>query len=276
MFDFVGGLADLQAGIVRFVGDAAIRIREDYLRILRLFRFQAWYGAGDLDPLAFEAAKGAVDGIRTLSGERIAKEMLKLLAAANPGPVVRQMQAGGILTEILPGAPNIERLARLCAIDARHGFTPDAVLRLAALGADPTVLAARWHVSKATALRLALAGACADLSAGMSHKAARARIYRLGEQTFRDQVFLGWAAEVAEVKGTHDSSWFALLEQGELFEAPVFPLSGRDGLSLGLGEGVALGAALGAVRAWWIERDFLPTRGELLERLKAVVQSPGK
>src|SRR6202000_1740759 len=153
VFDSVGGVADLQAGRVRFVGDPATRIKEDFLRILRLFRFHAWDGKGELDAAALKAATGEKHGLAQLSGERIQKEMLKLLAAENPVPVLRVMAASGILGAILPGDLNITRLERLAAIDAQNFFTPDPVLRLAALSPDAT-LADRWKLSNVDRDRL--------------------------------------------------------------------------------------------------------------------------
>src|SRR6201996_6519457 len=129
ILDTVGGIADLQAGHVRFVGDPITRIKEDYLRILRLFRFHAWYGKGELDDAALKASAAEKAGLAQLSGERIQKEMLKLLAAENPAPVLRVMAASGILGEILPGDLNIARLERLVTIDANNFFAPDPVLR---------------------------------------------------------------------------------------------------------------------------------------------------
>ena len=118
IFDFVGGIADLKAGRVRFVGDAPTRIREDYLRILRLFRFHAWYGKGEIDVEALRAAAVEKGGLAGLSGERIAKEMLRLLETENPAPVLRPMAASGILALVLPGEANIARLESLAKIDA--------------------------------------------------------------------------------------------------------------------------------------------------------------
>src|SRR5581483_3302039 len=99
IFDFHAGLEDLKAGRVRFVGDPVQRVAEDYLRILRLFRFHAWYGQGEMDDEAVRAAAAAKEKLSTLSGERIAKELLRLLEADNPMPVLRVMAASGILSE---------------------------------------------------------------------------------------------------------------------------------------------------------------------------------
>ena len=109
------------------------RIREDYLRILRLFRFHAWYGKGEIDADALRAAAAEKSGLAKLSGERIAKEMLRLLEAENPTPVLRMMAASGILAESCPARSNVARLEQLAEIDAANFFTPDPLLRLAAL-----------------------------------------------------------------------------------------------------------------------------------------------
>ena len=127
---------DLIAGRVRFVGDPAARIREDYLRILRLFRFHAWYGKGDMDAEALRAAADAKAGLAQLSGERIAKEMLRLLECQNPAPALRLMAASGVLPEILPYALQLPRLENLVLIEAENQFSPDPLLRLAALLPD--------------------------------------------------------------------------------------------------------------------------------------------
>src|SRR5581483_5127867 len=158
IFDYHGGVEDLIAGQVRFVGDAAARIREDYLRILRLFRFHAWYGKGEIDDEALRAAAVARAHLADLSGERVAKEFLRLLECANPVPVLRVMAAAAILPEILPGALQMMRLEQLVMIDAENGFPPDALLRLAALLPDDgdavRAVAARLKLSNAGRARL--------------------------------------------------------------------------------------------------------------------------
>src|SRR5579863_4845542 len=136
IFDYATGVEDLIAGRVRFMGDARARIAEDHLRVLRLFRFHAWYGRGEIDAEGLRAAAEARDKLKTLSAERVAKEMLRLLEAGNPAPVLRVMAAAGILPELLPGVLQLPRLERLAEIDAENHFTPDALLRLAALLPD--------------------------------------------------------------------------------------------------------------------------------------------
>ena len=153
IFDYHGGVEDLIAGRVRFVGAAVPRIREDYLRILRLFRFHAWYGKGDMDGEALHAAAQEKAGLAQLSGERIAKELLKLLECPNPVPSLRLMAASGVLPELLPYPLQLPRLENLVLIEAENRFAPDAILRLVALLPDNA------DVAQAVGERLKLSGA---------------------------------------------------------------------------------------------------------------------
>jgi len=275
VFDTVGGIADLNAGRVRFVGDAAARIREDYLRILRLFRFHAWYGKGELDADALRAAAAEKAGLAQLSGERIAKEMLKLLAAENPVPVLRVMAASGILGVILPGELNVARLDRLCANDAASFFAPDAVLRLAALlGAGTQTaneVADRWKLSNADRDRLVdLAGATEKIVCYLSVKETRKLLYRLGTARFRDRMLLRWAEDPKESNAVQ---WRALLAMADAWQRPAFPLSGEDVMAAGVKQGPLVGRILSEVEDWWIDSDFTEDEFSLAERLKAVVQA---
>src|ERR1043166_2273026 len=159
IFDYHGGVEDLKAGRVRFVGDPVQRVAEDYLRILRLFRFHAWYGKGEMEPQALRAAAAAKAQLSTLSGERIAKELLRLLEADNPVPVMRVMAASGILPELLPGALGLGRLDHLVTIEAQEGLAADPLLRLMALLPDDAKVAEavgeKLRLSNAARARLA-------------------------------------------------------------------------------------------------------------------------
>jgi poly(A) polymerase len=273
--DTVRGVEDLKAGRVRFVGDATARIREDYLRILRLFRFHAWYGKGEIDSAALHAAAAEKAGLAKLSGERVQKEVLKLLAAEDPTPVLRIMAASGILTELLPGDLDIARLERLAAIDAGAFFTPDAVLRLAALlPNDPAVardVAKRWRLSGADALRLEdLAGSREKIVSYLSVKEMRKLLYRLGIPRLKDRIFLKWAADPKE---SNAIQWRMMLAVSDAWERPKFPLSGREVMLAGVPEGPMVGRILEEVEDWWIDADFIEDEFSLAERLKAVVQA---
>jgi poly(A) polymerase len=270
ILDTVGGIADLDAGRVRFVGDPTTRIKEDYLRILRLFRFHAWYGKGELDDAALKASAAEKAGLAQLSGERIQKEMLKLLAAENPVPVLRVMAASGILSEILPGDLNIARLERLAAIDANNFFAPDPVLRLAALSPD-AALADRWKLSNIDRDRLDdLANDKAKIVSYLSIREVRKLLYQLGIARFKDRVFLHWAGDPKE---SNFIQWRALLAMADAWERPRFPLDGGNVMAAGVPQGPLIGKILAEVEDWWIDSDFIEDEFSLAERLKAVVQA---
>ena len=216
IFDYHGGVEDLIAGRVRFVGEASARIREDHLRILRLFRFHAWYGKGDMDGEALRAAASAKADIAKLSGERIAKELLRLLECPNPVPVLRVMAAAAILPEVLPGALQLARLEHLIFIDAENDFPPDSVLRLAALlPDDETAIRAvgeRLKLSNADRVRLVDAMAAGKKTTSPSPLEVRKLLYRIGVARFRDWVLLRWAAGA---KGAGAIPWRMLLSVAE-------------------------------------------------------------
>jgi poly(A) polymerase len=275
IFDFVGGIEDLKAGRVRFVGDAARRIREDYLRILRLFRFHAWYGKGEIDTEALRAAAAEKGGIAKLSGERIAKEMLRLLEAENPAPVLRLMATSEILADVLPGEANVARLESLAKIDAANLFVPDALLRLAALLPQDKAFAdqvsSRWKLSNEARDRLAdIAGAREKIVPHLAIREARKLLYRLGVRSFKDRVFLKWAQDA---KPSTAVSWRALLALTDAWQRPRFALTGRDVMLAGVPEGPLVGQVLGEVENWWIDSDFTDDEFSLAERLKAAVQA---
>jgi poly(A) polymerase len=274
VFDYFGGIEDLKAGRVRFVGDAAQRIREDYLRTLRLFRFHAWYGKGDIDSDGLHAAASEKAGLAQLSGERVQKEMLRLLEADNPVPALRVMAASGILSEILPGVLNFARLERLVANDTNNFFDADPLLRLSALLPDVETARAvgeRFKLSNMDRVRLEdLAGAREKIVCYLSIREVRKLLYRLGAKRFRDRVSLRWAEDA---KDSNTMQWRALLALADAWVPPEFPLTGRNVMAAGVPEGPLVGRILAEVEDWWIESDFIEDEFSLAERLKAVVQA---
>jgi poly(A) polymerase len=273
--DFTGGVADLSAGRVRFVGEPAARIREDYLRILRLFRFHAWYGKGALDEPALAAAAAEKSGIRLLSGERVRKEMLRLLEARDPAPTLAAMKDAGILDEILPGAEGVARLARLVGLEVANGLAPDALLRLAALlpdsPGDAAKRAAALKMSGAERARLVDAlAADSRVKAGLAPAAARTLLYHLGAPAFRDQLLLHWAEDAEPCDG-----WRAVFDLAKAWKRPRFPLDGRDAMAAGIAEGPELGAVLRGLEEAWMDSDFTLGREDLLARLKRKAERPG-
>jgi poly(A) polymerase len=260
---------------VRFIGEPSARIREDYLRILRLFRFHAWYGKGEIDEEGLRAATAERSGLQRLSGERVQKEMLRLLEAENPVPSLRAMAATGILAELFPDGTRLDLAERLTAIDAANFFAADPVLRLAALlPDDPAVaeaVAARLKLSNQNRGRIGdLAGANEKLVPYLSVREVRRLLYRLGTQRFRDLIFLRWADDQ---KDSNANAWRALLALADTWERPRFPLTGREVMAAGVPEGPHVGRVLAEVEEWWIDSDFTEDRLSLAERLKAIVQS---
>lgn len=268
IFDYATGVEDLAVGKVRFMGDARQRIAEDYLRVLRLFRFHAWYGRGEIDAEALRAAAEARDKLKTLSAERIAKELLRLLEAPFPGPVLRTMAATGILAELLPGASQLTRLEGLTELDAEYGFPRDPVLRLAAILPDAAAAARaadRLRLSNADRARLeqALGG---EAIAQLPGPQARRLLYWLGGARFRDKVMLRWAGEPSV------QAWHSLLQMAERWQPPRFPVSGRDVMQAGVPEGPQVGRMLAALEDWWVEGDFAAGESELRARLKEMIE----
>lgn len=265
LYDPMGGRADLDAGRVRFVGDPATRIAEDYLRALRLFRFQAHLGRVPLDPAALAACRDAAPRLATLSAERIRVELMKLLAAPDPAPTVRQMAALGIPAVILPEATDIDRLAAMVAAENLLGEPAEPLRRLAALLAthDARGIAARLRLSNAEAARLADLLDPAPLpAADMPAPEVRAAIYRHGATRCIDRALL------AATRGAAPA-FAPLLATARAFTPAKLPIAGRDLMALGVPRGPAVGRLLREVEARWIAGDFQAGRDELLAWAKA-------
>jgi poly(A) polymerase len=278
IFDYFGGLDDLKTRRVRFVGDPTTRIREDYLRILRLFRFHAWYGKGELDAQAFAAVTAEKAGLKLLSGERVQKELLRLLEAKSPIAALRAMKSASILAEILPGELQLDRVARLVDIETANRREPDNLLRLAALLPDDAKVARKLSqalkLSNADKDRLIEAVEPDDrVNASLLPREARQLLYRLGRQCFLDQMLLRWSDAQRD---SQDGNWRKLLKLAESWKKPELPIDGRDVMAKGIDEGPKIGTTLRALEEEWIEADFAPDRRALLRRLNETINQPRK
>ncbi|WP_187335731.1 CCA tRNA nucleotidyltransferase [Novosphingopyxis iocasae] len=242
--DYFGGLDDLDAQRLRFIGDADRRIAEDHLRILRYFRFLARFGRSELDAEAYAACKAGANSLKGLSRERIADELTKLLSLDDPRFAVNAMAQGGIFAPILPEVEGPAPFDRLVAREHEYGIAPDPMRRLLALlPADPEVaatVAARLKLSKRQ--RAALQSAIAARGAADSRRAA----YDHGLDAARDAALL--YADDAEL----DERLAAL----DGWTPPRFPLKGADLIARGLNPGPELGQRLRAIEARWIEEGF--------------------
>ena len=261
--DPVGGLADLRARRVRFVGDPATRIAEDLLRLLRYYRFEARFGTGIGDPQARAACRTAAHLLPTLSRERIAQELIKLLDTPDPIAVLRMMQEDGVLAVVLPEAHRLDRLRRLIAIE----LGPDPLRRLAALievdGEGAVALAARLRFSNAWRDRMQDLSPPWPLDPQGDVQAQRRALYWLGVERYRDLALL-LAAE-GEVSR---SRLVELLDLARAWTPPVFPLAGCDVTALGIPAGERVGRLLAAARDWWEASDFTPDRAACLAYLR--------
>jgi poly(A) polymerase len=249
IIDPLGGLPDLLARHVRFIGDPHDRIREDYLRILRFFRFTAWYGAEGIEPEGLAACAELADGIEGLARERIGAEVKKLLAAPDPAPAIAAMAASGVLARCLPGA-SAALLAPLVHLEGEVGIEADWMIRLAALGAENPAEALRLSRAEAKSL----ANIRALLAAPVTVAAAA---HRHGAQVARAMALLGAANGDADRLKNYKEE----IARGA---AAKFPLRAADLTGAGMRPGPALGAALEAARMRWLDSDFSLDRNELL------------
>lgn len=260
--DPVGGLADLRARRVRFVGDPATRIAEDVLRLLRYYRFEARFGTGDGDAAARAACRAATHLLPHLSAERVAQELTRLLETADPSRALGMMTEDGVLAVALPEALRLDRLRRIIAIEPQ----PDPLRRLAALievdGAGAVAVAERLRFPNAWRDRLrGLARPWPfDLQANLA--AQRRALYHLGAERFRDLVLLAAADRPAGIERLAN-----LLALADNWAPLPFPLSGYDVTALGVSPGPRIGALLEAVERWWEEGDFAANREACLVHL---------
>ena len=256
--DYVGGLADLKARHVRFIGEAATRIEEDYLRILRFFRFHAAYGAGAPDKAALAACIAGREGLESLSRERVRAELLKLLTARGAASAVSVMADAGLLVRILGGVPLPQSLDTMAKIESGLKLGPDAVRRLGALALfvidDGDRLYQRLRLSNGEYQRLlSMADGWWHIAGGMTEAEARVLLYRLGSQNFTDRVLLAWSRSQ---DGFDDRRWHDLAALPERWPVPSLPVSASDMMARGVPKGPDLGAALRAAEAAWIAAGF--------------------
>ncbi len=276
LYDPFGGLGDLRDGRVRFIGDPRQRIREDYLRLLRFFRFHAHYGKGGPDPEGLAAATELAAEATDLSGERVRDELLKLLAADDPLPVLELMHAHGVLRSFLPETAGMAALAGLLTVEPDDD-APDSLRRLAAV-LEPDLNAAeavakRLRLSRAERERLGQllsSGGPPDAAVrvGMPETRLRVALYRLGAEAARDGLLLDWARRPEDARSKLREDLQSGLAVMAAWRPMRFPLQGRDAVALGIQPGPGLGALLAEIEAWWIAEDFQPDRQACLARLK--------
>jgi poly(A) polymerase len=255
--DYVGGLADVAARRVRFIGDPDQRIAEDYLRILRFFRIHAAFGEADPDRDGYLACVRGRNGLASLSAERVRMEMLKLLVAGGAAAAVLAMADGGLLQSLIGGVAYTGPLSMMIAIERELGLPANAIRRLAGLTVavteDAKRVAARLRLSNAEAKALDSMGHRWWRFAARDESNARRLLYRIGAERYHDRVLLAWARGGGDVSSVR---WSDLAELPERWTPPKFPLKAADFISRGMAEGPALGHALTLAEDAWLAADF--------------------
>ncbi len=255
--DYVGGLADITAKKVRFIGDPKKRIAEDYLRILRFFRFHAQYAEGSPDPASLLACIRGRSGLDQLSRERVRMEMLKLIVGRHPAPTLAVMAECGILETVLGGVPYLASFENVVKAEAALGIEPDATRRLGALGVwvleDAERLSERLRLSNTEVERLLKLEYWWRVKPADGAHAARTLLYLLGAVSFVDRVLVAWSRSDA---GAADKAWHELATLPQRWIAPRFPLRATDFVNRSVPKGPAMGVALRAAERAWIDADF--------------------
>jgi poly(A) polymerase len=258
LYDPFDGRADLAKGRVRFIGDADTRIAEDRLRVLRFFRFHAWYGQPPIDGAGYQACARNATALSGLSGERVRKELLRTLEAASAPDALDAMHEAGVLDHWLPEYAGSAPLRALMPREDK----PDGLRRLAAIlpaGANAVAVGKRLKLSTQEALRLDVMLArepVVDVAGGA--RAWRAGIYRLGNGLYADRLLLASDAP---------GDWPAALAMARTWTPPELPVSGGDALTLGLKPGPQVGRLIDAVERWWVDGDFTADRAACLAEL---------
>ncbi len=266
VFDPLGGFADLESRTIRFVGDAEARIREDYLRILRFFRFISQYGRGKTDAEGLAACAQLKDGLRQLSRERIGQEFRKLLGGVRAPEVAALMNQTGV-SRILFGVDLSDRV--LASVNAKAetlGVAADyTTLLTAALPLPADQQSSLLRLSNAQTRTLNALQSATVPTPVLGDIERKMALYRVGAQTWSRAVLLAWA----NLGSGAVEDWKKLLELSKTWQQPVFPLTGEDVLAIGVEAGPHVGRILKLLEDWWIADGFTANRDELLSRLAA-------
>ena len=257
LYDYTNGYDDLLRKRIIFVGSATKRIEEDYLRVLRFFRFHAQLGKGQPDKAGVAACVNHRKGLDRLSAERVRQEMFKLLAAQGAVPTLKLMAKHGILSHLLPYTEIWRVIARL---------PPDPVLRLAVLAAEPRSMKDRWRLSNAEGKRIADIVSKMAPTPALRPREQRVILYKLGAQAWRDLVHVAWARSKDAMD---DRRWRRLLRLPDRWTVPALPITGHDLIAAGVAPGPEVGHTLRRLEDWWLASDFKPRKDELLARARS-------
>ncbi len=264
VFDPLNGIADLKTRTVRFVGDPDARIREDYLRILRFFRFNSQYGRGEVDSDGLAACTQLRQGLKKLSRERVGQETRKLLCGKRAGEVALLMNEAGINQTVFGPRMDHELLSAVASKAGSIGVVPDyTTLLAAALPLPGDEVSALLRLSNTQTRALNDLQSALPPSPALRDNERKVVLYQTGPETWRRAVLLAWARE-----GQGDNvMWAQLYSLPDEWEIPVFPVKGADVLAAGIKAGPPVGETLTVLEDWWVAGNFTASRDELLSRI---------
>ena len=283
VYDPFEGMPDLAHGRVRFVGRAEDRVQEDYLRILRFFRFWGGYGRPPADRDALAACRAHAAKLAELSGERVRAEVMKILMTPQPAEVILLMQGYGVLDVILPEATEVTRLRLVNWLVVRgvvlEGVAPDPIRNLAALvktdEAGASEIAQRLRLSNAEADHLIALVAPGQVPSPDQDRLTKYKLFRrLGPEVSRDLILIGWAEEMgqaARLPAARSQAWQDLLADVQEFQPPIFPIQGQDVLDMGVAAGPQVGKILQQTEEWWEDGGYEAGRDACLEQARRVI-----
>ena len=273
IYDPVQGYEDIQNNNIRFIGKARQRIQEDYLRILRFFRFIAEYDMKISDKSSLLACVQERAGLSSLSAERISVELEKLIIGPNADNTIQLMFSCGLLVNLLGLAVNPTRFSNLLSMEDRLQASPDTILRLAALscytreGANDLSKRLKLSNDKKRQL-LTITNKAYHKQADFGPEQAKHLLYNLGAKDYKFKIIFEWLQSDSD----KDPKWQSLYNQAKNWTKPSFPINGSDLMQLGIEKGPTLGKTLKIVEHHWVDLDFQPTKKDLLDFTKTLIK----
>ena len=275
LIDPKDGKTDLENRVVRFIGNPDERIKEDYLRILRYFRFLALFGDISPDAEVMKTIKANLDKLSVVSKERQWNELKLILTLTAPNNAISAMSEIGLLDDYFNGIGINDAFVNLIEIESKISFSIDPILRLSTLiensldKANTIIKKLPLSKSESTDL-LKLCTLNKKVVSYMSMKEVRYLLYLLGRDGFQKQILVTWAKDA---NNKNEVNWRSLYEVAQSWEKPSFALTAKDVINMGISQGPMVGDILKEVEDWWAENDFIDDKFSLIERLKAIVQS---
>ena len=275
LIDPKDGKTDLENRVVRFIGNPDERIKEDYLRILRYFRFLALFGDISPDAEVMKTIKANLDKLSVVSKERQWNELKSILSLNAPNNAISAMSEIGLLDVYFDGTSINDAFVNLIEIESRISLSIDPILRLSTLiensldKANTIIKKLPLSKSDSTDL-LKLSTLNKKIVSYMSMKEVRYLLYLLGRDGFQKQILVNWAKDT---NNKNEVNWRSLYEVAQSWEKPSFALAAKDVINMGISQGPMVGEILKEVEDWWAENDFIDDKFSLIERLKAIVQS---